>query len=200
MFSTTVEKDRAQLGFAEAVLTAFDFLVESYGFRVTRAEPTLVRFESQRVFVNIYHGRSSYELGLEIGRLIGESGEGEHPFSLDTILMLDGAQNPPKALFQASTSQDVNDCVHKLASLVRKYAASALAGDNLTFKRLAEIRAKMSAEIHHAMRLRDIRAEADQAWKERNYPRVLELYESVKSDLTASEVKKLEYAQRHVST
>ena len=38
--------------------------------------------------------------------------------------------------------------------------------------------------------------EVDVAWREKNYGQVLELYESVKDDLTPSELKKLEYATR----
>jgi hypothetical protein len=61
-------KDRWKLGFKEAVLKNFAFLV-SNGFKAVRQDVTFVRYESQVAFVNIYHGRGSFEVGVEIGRL-----------------------------------------------------------------------------------------------------------------------------------
>ena len=52
----TVE-NRASLGFAEAVISAFNFLVEDFSFRCVRQDVTFVRFEANRAFINIYHSR-----------------------------------------------------------------------------------------------------------------------------------------------
>ncbi|MGH9525210.1 MAG: hypothetical protein ACRD2F_00930 [Terriglobales bacterium] len=46
---------------------------------VARAEDTLVRYESGAVFVNIYHGRASCEVGLEVG--LRERKPSPHPIS-----------------------------------------------------------------------------------------------------------------------
>lgn len=62
--------DRSQLRFEEAAISAFAFLTsERYGFRCVVSESTIVRYESDTVGVTIYHGRSSYEIGCEIGLL-----------------------------------------------------------------------------------------------------------------------------------
>src|SRR5215471_1441934 len=71
--------ERGQLGFQEAV--RFSFL-NSYGFKTVQEQTTFVRFESATVFVNVYHGRASFELGVEIGRL---SNPGEMVLLLDVV-------------------------------------------------------------------------------------------------------------------
>ncbi|MGH8590336.1 MAG: hypothetical protein ACREXX_13715, partial [Gammaproteobacteria bacterium] len=61
--------NRAELRFVEEAQTAFHFLVEELGFRLVKCEPpTFVRYESNKLFVNVYHGRLSYEIDVEIGR------------------------------------------------------------------------------------------------------------------------------------
>jgi len=67
MFQTDPGKDRWQLGFQDSVLSSFDFL-STYGLRPVEESATFVRYESSSVFVNVYHGRASFEIGVEIGR------------------------------------------------------------------------------------------------------------------------------------
>src|SRR5437016_1220188 len=58
--------NRRQLGFEEAVLRSFEFL-RSYDLKPVERTPTLVRFESKKVFVDVYHGRASFEIGVQVG-------------------------------------------------------------------------------------------------------------------------------------
>src|ERR671917_546664 len=88
MFDTTPDSGREKLDFAEEVQSAFTFLVTDYGFRLVRTEPTFVRYESPDVCVNIYHGRASFEIGVEIGRFINSVAHEERPFSLSEIIEL----------------------------------------------------------------------------------------------------------------
>ena len=68
MFRTEPGKDREQLGFKDAVLSNFEFL-HTYGLKPVKQEVTFVRYESDAVFTNVYHGGASFEIGVEIGRL-----------------------------------------------------------------------------------------------------------------------------------
>jgi hypothetical protein len=47
------------------------------------------------------------------------------------------------------------------------------------------------------MELRRVRAEADQAWRDRDLGRLIALYTSIEDDLTESEKAKLSYARQH---
>lgn len=55
-------KDRWQLGFKDAVLFGFGFL-STYGLRTVEEDATFVRYESDSVFVNVYHGRADETRG-----------------------------------------------------------------------------------------------------------------------------------------
>lgn len=192
------EQGRARLGFAEQVLRSFSFLTKEYDFRVVKTEPTFIRFESSSVFVNIYHGRASFELGFEIGRLNDGSGKEESPHSLRTILELMGAQEGTGYTFlQASTQDRVKEFVPKLASLVKRYAAPALGGDPSTFEQLMDTDSHISHRLHQEMRLKDVRKRAAEAWQSRDYALLVDLYESIFEQLTPAEMKKLEYVKKN---
>ena len=64
-----VGAEREGLGFADAVRRHFGFLA-SRGYRPVLVLSTLVRYERPPLFVNVFHGRVSYELGLEVGRVV----------------------------------------------------------------------------------------------------------------------------------
>jgi hypothetical protein len=198
MFRTNPAPDRVQLGFAEAVLSAFDFLTREYDFHLVRAEPTFVRYESPNVFVNIYHGRASYELGVEIGQLISALSQEDQPFSIGEIIDLMGAREETGYTFlQASTAARVSEYVPKLADFVKKSAAPALEGDTDIFRQLAEKRSEKSDELLKEWHLSDVREKADIAWQEKNYAKLADLYESIREELTPAEAKKLDYAKKH---
>ena len=60
---------REELGFTAAALRSFDFLVRDYGFRCSKQSPSLVRFDSTAVFIEIFHGLKDYEVGIHFGRV-----------------------------------------------------------------------------------------------------------------------------------
>ena len=194
-----IAADRGRLGFTEVVLSSFSFLPNDYNFRVVKTEATFVRYESASVFVNIYHGRASFELGFEIGRLNDGSGKEEQPYSLNMIIEFMVVQEQTGYTFlQASSQIRVKELVPKLASLVKSYAASALTGDPDTFEQLMKTRLQMSDRLHKEMRLRDVRRKADKAWQSRDYAVLADLYGSILEDLTPAEMKKLEYVKKRL--
>ena len=77
--------DRSQLKFSQTVLSEFIFLTEEYNFSCVHHEDTLVRYESDKVFVSVFHGRASYEVGLQIGLLGSGNNMG---FGLGSIIAL----------------------------------------------------------------------------------------------------------------
>jgi hypothetical protein len=109
-------RDRAKLGFAKSVLQAFSFLAE-FGYSVARAEPTFVRYEYGTRFVNVFHGRRSYALGVEFGDTAIDS----EAYSLKEIrLALEGRGGWP-SLF-ATTASVVETCAKELARQTRTLA------------------------------------------------------------------------------
>jgi hypothetical protein len=198
-FKNSPDSDRDQLGFASEVVSAFKFLSTEYGFQCVRIEQTFVRYESISSFVNIYHGRRSFELGVEIGRLEKVPGLQENWYTIGEILDLIGVREKLGfTFFQASTHERVQMLVPKLAEYVREYARPIFEGDSKIFESLSNLRRKKSEDLIREMRLSQIRDKATTAWHKKDYAKLIELYNSMKDDLTQVEIKKLEYAKKHL--
>ncbi len=190
--------ERMRLGFGEAVLSSFKFLFD-LGFRSVEEMPTFVRYESPNVFVNVYHGRGSFEMGVEIGRLKGPPEEG---LGLRDILAWAGAERVEgfgqHVMFQASSPEGVKNIVPRLAGLVRRYALPFLKDDGACYRNALEIRSRAAAKYVDQVNLRRVRVRAEAAWHAKDYARVAELYGRVRKDLTGIESKRLAYAERRV--
>jgi hypothetical protein len=189
--------EREQLGFNDAVLSHFKFLCD-FGFLPVKEEVTFVRYESSAVFVNAYHGRASYELGVDIGRLK----EPETKLSIFDVVRWAGAEKAEgfgqHVMFQVSSREGVQEFVAKLAALVKKYAVPLLRADEDAYRTALESRAKRHADEVKEGNLRVVRTKADAAWQAKDYGQVVELYSAVREDLTEVEAKKLAYAEQQV--
>lgn len=189
--------ERMYLGFAEEALKAFDFLTKEYGFRCVKAEPTFVRYESPHVYINVYHGRASYELGVEIGRFDMLHQE-EYPFSISDVMALNvGLSKTNYKPVQVSTAEGVSAFVPKLAEYVSRYAGPVLQGDASTFKQLSKVRSERAIKTTKEIEMSQVRNKANEAWHKKNYAKLIELYEPVQDALTPAEIKKLEFARKN---
>ncbi|HJX83383.1 MAG TPA: hypothetical protein VJ723_03470 [Candidatus Angelobacter sp.] len=190
-------RERARLGFKDAVLASYGFLC-ALSFRPVKEDVTFVRYESAKVFVNIYHGRSSYELGVEIGRL----SEPEKKVTLYEIVAWAGAEKTEgfgqHVMFQASTREAVQECVPKLARLTQEYGTLFLKADITAYQDVRDVRSRDWAEYQKQVNLAQVRQKAEHAWHSKDYPQVVQLYGVVHEDLSDVEVKRLAYAERQV--
>lgn len=211
MLRTDPHPDRSRLRFEESVLSAFAFLTEpAFGFKCLATDVTLVRYEAANVFVNIYHGRSSYELGCEIGLLVGRErgipeSQGEEPqeegFTIWEIARLEGAPGvDDRSFLQASTPERVEEFVPQLAQLVRMYALRALRGEPAYYASLSQARTKWFESYMGDSQLERARADVARAWRRKNYVEVVRLLEPLSNELTPAEHKKLEYARKQAAT
>lgn len=179
---------RQALGFCEIARAAFDFLRTEYHFRLVTAEHTFLRYESGAVFVNVYHGRLSYELRFEIGLLRAP----ESKYTPEEFAVLYNV--PGSVYFQASTPDRVRRFTPELADLLRRHGGMLLAGNAAEFGRLQEVSRRLSASTTRGYFLGDMRRKADKAWKQRDYPALVEALTAIGSDRRPSEERKLEYA------
>jgi len=197
MLNKELGPERAQLGFKDAVLSNFKFLCD-FGLRPVEEKVTLVRYESAVVFVNIYHGRASHELGVEIGRLK----EPEAKVSIFDVVRWVGVEKAEgfgkHVMFQVSSREGVEEFVPKLAALVKKHATPLLRGDEDAYRTALESRAKRYADEVKEGNLSVLRNKADAAWHAKDYAQVVELYGPVREDLNEVEAKKLAYAEQQV--
>jgi hypothetical protein len=197
MFTTEPGLDRWQLGFTEAVKLSFDF-VKKYGLKPVQEEVTLVRYQSEKVILNVYHGRGSYELGAEFER-VGFSGE---KFSLhDTMKWAKAVgkvEEIPTGGYQASSREVVQMLVAQMAELVKSYAEPLLQGDAETYQALREQQSSDAAEYTREVHLRAVRKQAETAWQDKDYEKLLGLYSDMQGELTPSEFMRFQYAEKQL--
>lgn len=196
---------RDQLGFAEAVRSSFQFLLTEFGFSITEEHTTLVRFESEKTVVNVFHGRSSYILGVEIGLRGQVSGrpasDPELRYPLRNIVALaDPGGISGYHDIQISSAERLPHFVELLARFTRQFASDALRGDPETFERLAHelrLEGRKNTDASDALWIRE---KAEKAWQDRNLSLIVDLYSRLDAletvELKNSERGRLQYAKR----
>ena len=197
MLSKEPSPERAKLGFTDSVLSSFKFLGD-LGLRLVEEKMTFVRYESSEVFVNVYHGRASFELGVEVGRLA----EPDEKVTLYDIVAGAGADKAEgfgqHVMFQVSSREGVQEFVPKLAHLVQKYGTPFLKADASAYRAVHETRSRTAVEYEEQVNLRDVRKKVEAAWHAKDYTQVVELYGPVRKELSEVEAKRLAYAEQQV--
>ncbi len=191
--STNTITQREQFNFIEAVRPQFSWL-STYGFHCVREESTFVRYESNTSFLNIYHGRSSYEVDAEYGEL---SDSQSYPvYAL--IRLSDPKEAENYRSYTAITPDAVMAGVKKLSTILKKYAESFLNDAPNIFGKLAKQQKECAKELALEVLSKQVRPKAEEAFRNKNYVEAAKLYESIESELSTSECKKLEYARKHL--
>lgn len=186
--------DRARLGFAEAVRKDFRFLEVEYGFHVVCEDVTFVRYESERLFVNGFHGRGSFEIGVEVGRLLDLSTHYRLP---DLIQAL--APDAGSMFFQASDPEAVAACVHRAAQALRTHCAPILKGDDDAFRRVADVAAAKARALTLQAQYGAVIDSADRAWDSKDLSEALKLYAKAEPALDEARKRRLEYLRRNTA-
>ncbi len=181
--------ERRRLNFPHVVGQAFSFL-EDMGFREIEAAPTIVRYRKDDLVCNVYHGRSSYELGFEIG----PEGE-EYPVSA-LIRASDVAAYDQYRTPVATTPAELASGIKRLADLVRQYGERALRGDPAFFAELRRQQKAWAEAYALDVLARQIRPKAEAAFRAGRYREAAELYAKIGPRLSPTEQKKLEAARK----
>jgi hypothetical protein len=191
--NTNYTIDRSLLRFTEEVKAHFAFL-EAKGFRCTRSEVTLVRFESAELAIDIYHGRQSYEISLQI-----ENVRESDSYSFLEILRL--THNEPAEQYRdyaTHTVEGVAEGVRRLAELFRKCVDSDILNDSELFFRLKQQRGEWAKSYALETQLEQARRKSESAWAEKKFGKVIEVLAPFQEHLNPSDLKKLEYAKKQI--
>jgi hypothetical protein len=187
--------DRRSLGFAKEVRAFFSFLEVQWGFKCVRQEKTFVRYESADVYVNVYHGRSSFEIGVEIGNK-----SSEHSFSLEALVALfDKKLSREYWATGGRTAEAVRRALKKLSEGLSHYGDSALSGHQSIFDRLEQLRIDRSAAMALDSKAYQIRPKAEAAFRRGDYKEAVKLFSLIEAALSSIEKKKLELAKNKAS-
>jgi hypothetical protein len=177
--------DRSRLGFEHAVERTFSFL-KDLGFSEVESSPTLVRYRKEDVSVALYHGRLSYELGAEI------SYKAKSYELADVVRMSDAEVSDQCGKWMSSTPEGVAVALNEISFMMKRYCGSALRGDAQFFSKLEGEHALWIHEYWTEGLARQLRPQAEEAFREGDYERAAALYERIKSCLSPAEMKKLQ--------
>lgn len=185
----TVGPDRTRLNFADAVARRFRFL-EGMGFIEGESEPTEVYYQNKDLLVRISHGKSSFELRLELVR-------GEETFSLQELVRVTSPEAAEEyRAFAATTAPEMMVGVDKLARLTEIYLPRALDTLPGLFDRLRANRQVWADSLALDVLERQVRPKAEEAFRLGHFGYAAELYGRIYPRLTSTEKKKLKMAQR----
>lgn len=181
-------RDRSYLNFGEKVRETFVFL-NDLGFSEVEALPTLVRYRKGHVEVDIYHGRQSYEIGA------GVTGFGTRYAMSEIIRATDAETAKRYRNAVATTPEGTAAGLEELSSLMKRYGSAALRGDSQFFSMLEQQRQLWSEEYALDILAEQLRPQADEAFRRRDYSTAANLYARIRERLSPAEIKKLGLAE-----
>jgi hypothetical protein len=185
---------RPTLGFEKAVRKEFAFLKTEHQMQIVESQPTLVRYESDKFFVNVYHGRSSYELVFEVGRKTNPE-EVQSPFRPGDFLRVRDPEAANALRYYVAVSRDeVERGVRLLATGFRVTAEEVLKRPEL-FEQLKRNRTKAIEAFAEDVHERQTRPKAEEAFRRGDYKAAAALYGSMEGRLTPTERRKLQIAR-----
>jgi hypothetical protein len=191
--------DRCTLKFSEAVKENFGFL-EDHGLNLVRCTATFVHYESSRIYVNVYHGRKSFEIGIEIGEIRTKIPE-ESSFSISEIIrLLERGKIDQYRNFAARSAASVMKGVQQLAELFCSYVEMGLLEQVGLFVRLRKQRERWSQSFARSVDLTHAREKLASAWRVKDYAGIVGLLRPLRDTLSPSEQKKLEFAETQIKS
>lgn len=184
-------KDRSYLKFTEKVRKAFAFLTEQ-GFNEIEALPTIVRYQKGGVEVDVYHGRQSNEIGL------GVTAFGTR-YTISEIIRATDPKTAKQFHYVATTSPEgVISALDELSKLTKQYGRDAIEGDAEFFTVLERQRSLWAEEYAIDVLAEQLRPQADEAFRRKDYLKAAELYSRIRTCLSPSEIKKLNLAEERL--
>jgi hypothetical protein len=185
---SAVGPDRVNLNFANIAKEKFSFLCD-IGFAIIESLPTIVRYRKGDVQVDVYHGRRSYEIGLGIAWL-------DVRYELpDFIAVADLQAANDYYTPMASTREGVIEGLTRLAELAKRYCGLALQGDPIFFAKATEAYKSRREKYWLEMNARQLRPQAEAAFRLGKYREAAELYKQIRPLLSSAELKKLAVAE-----
>ncbi len=182
--------------FSSVVVNAFVFLEDKHGFCIRERGRSTVIYESPMIVASLfYDDQRSFEVSLGLRR----KSDPQPLFAFDEILR---SLDVPSTIWAfgstARTLADAQRLIEKMAAIMASYATPLLEGDNRAWERIAEQRRKESQNYALERDLRMARAEADVAWRKKDYASVVRALKPLRAALTATEIGKLEFAEKQI--
>jgi hypothetical protein len=200
---TDFQKDRFSV-YEDLVRDNFSFLEEIYGFEFSSSEKggeyIIIKYLSKTVFLNLYYGSPGFELDFYIGRLGIEDKLGKQSFTSGDLLYLEGCKNwSGYSIYSAHSYNNLRECLPRLASLLKECGKACLQGDPAAYEKMLFEQKKANNRWHKQQELIQVKKNAIEAWKKKDYAKFVKLFEPIADQLTPSEYKKLEYSRKRLN-
>ncbi|MSR57715.1 MAG: hypothetical protein EXS05_08585 [Planctomycetaceae bacterium] len=182
-------------GFAEAVKTTLEAYLQSQGFSRAELSPQIVTFSSPNVTLTLSLDSFTHEIETSFALA---SNSRSHVSLAAVVEAATGSNHHEKLVFQAGSAAQVGECLADILELLKRYGAGVLHGDADAFERArAAVRSDVAMTMEYFPN-QPLHAAAESAWRRRDFFEVKRLYESMTHQLTPTEVRRLEFARRHV--
>lgn len=182
------ESDHPQLHFIQKVRESFSFLVDG-GFAETEASPTVVRYRNGDIEVGVYHEPRRYELEADIA-VTGIR------YALSEIMR---ASDPDAISYYPITTttkpEVIAAAIEKLGVLMQRYGMAALRSGPHFFSMIDEQRKQGKEKFALDVLERQLRPQAEEAFRRKDYSKAAELYGRIRERLSPAEAKKLALAE-----
>ncbi len=99
--------------------------------------------------------------------------------------------------YQASNPRSISKAVEDLANLIKAHGKDALTGQYQYYKKISERKLKKQQIALTEKMLKVAENRAIDAWKRKDFRKVVEIYEPIKEHLSTKQTKKLKYAKNH---
>jgi hypothetical protein len=131
-----MSQHRSEFRFRESAQNALGFLIKDYGFTCVKACDLRVRYESNKVYIEMIHGLHDCEVYISFGRLTTQEA-----FSFTLFLKLVNP-NLEKSLGDrmVNTPETVMATVNSLAQVLQSEGQGIIKGDDKVFVRMKDVR------------------------------------------------------------
>jgi len=162
----------------------FSFLKEDYGMDLIEStHKACVRYQSSISWLEIWYDR--FSLYVSIGLMNSDIKE-----SLWAIKLFKTGE-AKSVSYMASTEEALEKGVYRLGNYVKLYCNEALTGNIDFYKKMRQDLDTANAKVELKSRIFEIELYAKNAWENKDYKKVVELYGPLREHLTKAQKKRL---------
>jgi hypothetical protein len=181
--------------FEAATRECFRFLEDEYQMSVSILRPhakfSVVRYKGSSTFVNLTYGPPAYEPEMSFGRPTIDDGAGSYSFDVGDLIQL----NTCGDWRSISSSTGLEHHVAWLASILKLCGRQCLDGNQSVYDTMKAKRNKLIAEWQDQEQLLVLSRSIDEAWKQRDYKKIIALCSHFSDKLDVVNSRRLAYAR-----
>lgn len=200
---TEFQEDRFVV-YENLITQSFSFLIEDYGFEISNIEKIndnfiVLKYLSDKVFINFCYGAPAFELDFCFGRVGIEDKSNRDGFtSHDLLFLSDDPRWEGYKLYSAYSYENLRTCLPHLAELLKVCGVDCLKGEPSSYEKILFEKKRSIGKWGKEQELKQAKKLASEAWRIKDYKKFIEVFEPVANELSASEKKKLNYACKHL--